>query len=394
MDDLGQYLNANRGDPEVQRMIHSISQATEKHQQEKSTLFNFDFSKLPLHKSTVWVVDLESSGFTTEPGMLVPAMEAGTSRKGGIRKTFNLTCRVRVGPGNRMDGHDLRMLEEQEGLPDSKTVERFIRCGLAKPFPSLQPYIPNLLLISTKLKQHEKALRPFLDSIPEPFEWHMMSPSVEEAGDEDKYFGSLKKFRKYLDLAIEKKNVGNKAFVMDNQERALKAYGEAIEFVQQAVNKTDKADDAREREAETLLAICYANCSAARLLDGKKRNPDKALEDAKTSIEKDPYYGKAYIRLSQAYEVLGDYGQAEESLAKALRIPQLEDNTEVVDSLIELQTAGRGFPKDFTAFKEWSNKVVDDTAGSESAMRMRDVGGLWRKRYDEHKRQYGQLKLA
>ncbi|KDR80072.1 hypothetical protein GALMADRAFT_242301 [Galerina marginata CBS 339.88] len=394
LPDFAQYLNANRNDPEIQRMMHFMSQASDKHEQEKATLSSFDFSKLPLHKSTVWFIDLESSGFTTEPGMLVPAMEAGTSRKGGIRKTFNLTCRVRIGPGNRMDSNDLRMLEDQVGQPDSKTVEKFIRCGLAKPFPPLEPYIPNLLLISAKLKQHERALRPFLDSIPEPFEWHMVSPSVEEAGVEDKYFTSLKRFRQYLDLAVEKKNAGNKAFVLNNQARALNAYEGAIEYVQQAVNKMDKGDDAREREAETLLAVCYANCSAARLLDGKKRNPEKALEDAKTSVEKDPYYGKGYIRLSRAYEVLGDYPSAEESLAKALRIPQLEDNADVVDSLIELQTAGKGFPKAYNRFKEWSNKIVEDTAGSESAMRMRDVGGLWRKRYDEHRRQYGRLKLA
>ncbi|KDR80079.1 hypothetical protein GALMADRAFT_1361054 [Galerina marginata CBS 339.88] len=260
---------------------------------------------------------------------------------------------------------------------------------MAKPFPILEPCIPNLLLISTKLKRHERALRPFLDSFPEPFKWYIMPPTLEEAGDEEKYFGSLKRFRQYLNLAVEKKNVGNKAFVANDQAQALKAYEEAIDYVQQALYKTDKADDAREREAEALLAICYANCSAARLLDGKKRNPQQALEDAKTSIEKDPYYAKAYIRLSRAYEVLGDYALAEESLAKALRIPQLENDSGVIDSLINLQTAGRGLPKDKKKFKEWSNRIFGDTTGSESAMRMRDVGGLWRKRCEEHRRKYG-----
>ena len=92
-----------------------------------------------------------------------------------------------------------------------------------------------------------------------------------------------------------------------------------------------------------------------------------------------------YIRLSKAHESLGDHSQAEEAIAKALRLPRLENHEGLVDQLIKLQTDGKGLPNDRNAFVEWSRKIFDE---AENADRMQDVGGLWRKRFEARKKQF------
>ena len=90
-----------------------------------------------------------------------------------------------------------------------------------------------------------------------------------------------------------------------------------------------------------------------------------------------------YVRLSTAHEVLGDHSQAEEAIAKALRLPELENHEGLVDQLIKLQTDGKGLPEKRKAFTKWSRKFFGQ---GESADRMRNVGGLWRKRCEAHKK--------
>lgn len=79
---------------------------------------------------------------------------------------------------------------------------------------------------------------------------------------------------------------------------------------------------------------------------------------------------------------------AEEAIAKALRLPQLENHEGLVDHLIMLQTNGGGLPKDPEAFREWSRKVLV----GDGAERMKNVGGLWRKRCEEHEKEIETLK--
>ena len=93
----------------------------------------------------------------------------------------------------------------------------------------------------------------------------------------------------------------------------------------------------------------------------------------------------SYVRISKAHEALGEYSQAEEAIAKALRTPQLENHDGLVDQLIKLQTGGKGLPNEHDVVVEWTKRVFDE---GESAERMRDVGGLWRRRCEAHKKRF------
>lgn len=43
-------------------------------------------------------------------------------------------------------------------------------------------------------------------------------------------------------------------------------------------------------EAEKILAVLYANCSAARMMPGEGQDPVRAKQDGEKAIEVDPQY--------------------------------------------------------------------------------------------------------
>jgi hypothetical protein len=87
-------------------------------------------------------------------------------------------------------------------------------------------------------------------------------------------------------------------------------------------------------------------------------------------------YFASYVRLARAHEALGDPSKAKESIARGLRLPQLQSEPVLVETLIELQTGGKGVPIDDKEFHEWSRKVLNDPM-------MRDVKGEWRRCIEE-----------
>lgn len=161
---------------------------------------------------------------------------------------------------------------------------------MATPFPPVQPGLPNFLFFTNKLKQHESALRPFLDSLPRPFQWGFAPKSDEDRALESSYFGRQRECKTYMELARKKKEEGNKAFAAKNGKAAVGAYQEAIHFLSRARSKSD--DDEKIVEVEQLMAICYANSSAANLMEGDSRDPQKALKDAKLAVKWDEDYAK------------------------------------------------------------------------------------------------------
>ena len=50
--------------------------------------------------------------------------------------------------------------------------------------------------------------------------------------------------------------------------------------------------------------------------------------------------------------------------------------------LISLQTDGKGLPNGGEDYAEWSRRIFVE---GETAERMQNVGGLWRKQCEEHK---------
>ncbi|KAF8884885.1 hypothetical protein CPB84DRAFT_1850516 [Gymnopilus junonius] len=380
MGDFAQYLQSNMDDPDVARMMGSIIGAYGKLEEERSNARNtvVNFSSIPVQKFTLWSIQLQFSGLELPTGEPLRSNDPRRTQE-GVKQTFSLSCYIKVGPG--MDSDIDRLVQSFVGLPDSNQVENFIREAILRPYPPLESYVPNMILLSGNLRQHEAALHPFLDSLPAPFQWKIAPQRYEEREGETHYFRSLVNFERYLEIADEKKEEGSKAFAAKNGVAAVGAYREAIDYIEKALIKTHGILDVEMNErALNAKAVYCANCSAARLLKGDAMDAHKALKDAESAIKSSAHYVKAYVRLSRAYEALGDYRQAEESIARALRLPQLENHGGLVDHLIMLQTDGKGLPKDRNAFADWSRKLLFE---NESAERMKSVGGLWRKRYQE-----------
>ena len=72
--------------------------------------------------------------------------------------------------------------------------------------------------------------------------------------------------------------------------------------------------------------------------------------------------------------------KAEHVLVRALTLPELENDKSLVDFLIELQTNGRGLPKDDEGLKQWTLDLL--TNGTEHA-NVSNVQGEWKRRCDE-----------
>ncbi|KDR80078.1 hypothetical protein GALMADRAFT_242308 [Galerina marginata CBS 339.88] len=374
-DDILRFMKLYPDDPDAQRIAQLSDEGEIKHEREKVAMpSNINCSKLPVQPNTLWIFQLFSC--FEKGGCHDYAERLGVEV---LQHNYHMYCAVDDATGVDLDA--TRVKEQYVTLPDSKTVERFIRMAMAKPMPPFTPCLPNYLILASQFKQHEAELKPFLDSLPKPLEWYVATPTGERGREEEQRRKAIEKSKRYTSLAKEKKEVGNRAFRLKDQAGAVDAFMDGIACVQKAMLLSGDIDSIKDT-----MAMCYGNCSAARLLDGKGRDAKMALEDAEMAIKVDEFYAKGYIRLSRAYEALGIYSQAEESLARPLRLPQLENHAGLVDCLIALQTDGLGLPTDQDGFMEWSKRVFGNT---DSGRRMKNVRGLWRKRCEDYRRVFG-----
>ncbi|KDR80071.1 hypothetical protein GALMADRAFT_242300 [Galerina marginata CBS 339.88] len=331
---------------------------------------DIDCSKFRVVPGSLWIIKLYRSG-----GVHNIAEKLGVDAP---QHNFYMTCLVHVSPW--WDQDEDRVMEEYITLPDSKAVERFIRMAIARPQPPFKPYLPNCLFLSCALGEYAAALNPFLDSLPKPFKWFVFPPAQERSIYDERRLKSIEKYDRYIALATEKKEAGNRAYAVEDQAGAVDAFMDAISCLQKASFLSGEFDS-----TGNVLATCLGNCSAARLLDGERRDAKQALDDATMALKMDKNYAEGYIHLSRAYEALGIYSQAEESLARALRRPEMENDANLVDCMIALQTDREGLPTDKEAFEDWSKWIFGNT---DSGRRMKSVRGLWRKRCEEHRRAF------
>jgi len=56
----------NPDDPNVQKLLFSDTNASERRAEEKTIAATFDLSALHLHRRTIWLISLEYSGLNTE----------------------------------------------------------------------------------------------------------------------------------------------------------------------------------------------------------------------------------------------------------------------------------------------------------------------------------------
>ena len=117
--------------------------------------------------------------------------------------------------------------------------------------------------------------------------------TAEEAHDVKEGIHDLNKkgFSTYMNLAAQRKNEGNRAFATGNRSTAVGAYQDAIEYILDAMAQSPS--DESDRLAKRHLAICYANRSAARLLEGDGMDAEGALADGRLAEDADSSYAKA-----------------------------------------------------------------------------------------------------
>ncbi|EDR11276.1 uncharacterized protein LACBIDRAFT_293413 [Laccaria bicolor S238N-H82] len=246
-----------------------------------------------------------------------------------------------------------RVMHETTGLPDSKTV--------------------------LQLQQHLPTLKPFLDSLPAPFHWRVETREEAEGLSERIHQLNVKGVVASMELAEKAKSVGNEAFSRKERAAAIKAYTEAIGHLIDVLSMKPDLDE--EAKAKNLLAVCYSNRAATYLIPGAGQDVERALLNGKKAEMADPSYAKGYIRQATASEALGKLDDAQDAIARALRRPDLENDKNLVDRLIDLLTGGKGMSNDEGTFKNWMLDVlINDRRSSE---RLSGIDGEWRRRCDE-----------
>ncbi|KAF5387082.1 hypothetical protein D9615_001803 [Tricholomella constricta] len=333
-------------------------------------LSQYDFASLApkVRHESFWVLQLEHMGMVDASGRPVDPSKAHATA--GARPTFMVYCYD--------DRRSFRMTQECNGIPTSATVLQVLRCAIAKPLPPLMPELPWFLLLSTKFKDHIDELAPFLDSLPAPFHWRLETPEEVESLKEGIWKLNENGVRKALVSADKLKAAGNAAFTRKDGPEAVKAYSGAVDALIDVLSMTPDVED--EKKARKQLAVCYANRAAAYLISGAGVDAKRAIEDGKAAEHWDPAYAKAYIRQATAHQLLGDTELAKDVVARALHLPELENDNGLVDRLIDLYTNGEGLSNNEEIFKNWILDVkINDRRGSE---RLRGINGEWRRRLD------------
>lgn len=334
-------------------------------------LSTYGFASLAptIEHESFWVVQLETMGMVDAAGRAVDPSEGHGSA--GLRPTFMIYIYETSGKH--------RVMHETTGLPDSKTVLQAIRLAIAKPIPPLKPCLPRFLLISIRLQQHLPTLKPFLDSLPAPFHWRVETREEAEGLSEGIHQLNVKGVVASMELAEKAKSVGNEAFSRKERAAAIKAYTEAIGHLIDVLSMKPDLDE--EAKAKNLLAVCYSNRAATYLIPGAGQDVERALLNGKKAEMADPSYAKGYIRQATASEALGKLDDAQDAIARALRRPDLENDKNLVDRLIDLLTGGKGMSNDEGTFKNWMLDVlINDRRSSE---RLSGIDGEWRRRCDE-----------
>ncbi|CAA7264345.1 unnamed protein product [Cyclocybe aegerita] len=375
--DILRFITENADHPDVVRFFQ-VSEKRSSGVKEKraQAAAAFDPTKLKIQYGATWVVSLEYSGLTTEERLddkLYRTEEEAKAREeelqGPAKATFQLFCYIREGPEVRRA--DTRYMKEFVGLPTSAQIEEFLKISMAAPIELCKPCIPQTLLFTHNLMPHQDSLLPFLDDMPLPFSFLFQPKDMRDPVQERDDKLAANYFSEYMGLAMKHKEQGNAAYAKGERERAV--------------------DHPPERDAETrkLLAVCYANCAAARMLvveGGEERDLKAAVEDAEKAIKTDPTYAKAYTRLSRAYEALGNPYEAQEALVRGLRLKDLNKHYGLADHLLFLQTNDKGLAglTSMDVFEAWLNSVLVDD--EKTAALMKDLGGAWQQRCDEHRK--------
>ncbi|KAI0065797.1 hypothetical protein BV25DRAFT_1821484 [Artomyces pyxidatus] len=292
-------------------------------------LSSYDFTSLEVQVNTAWHIDLDYDGMV-DPSKRLLHTATGDKRP-GARPHFSLMCTAMEGPEQLT-----RWVEEYPGLPDSAAVLDFIRHAIATPYAAMRSYLPEVLLLPLKLRPHEPTLRPFLDSLPAPFKWHIETPATAELHSEIAMAGREDRFAAYVAEARKAKEAGNAAFAQRDRSGAVKQYLDAMNIGKRALDERASEESMRRERVRNLLAVCAANCAAACLLEGEDMNAELALVSGKIAETMDKGYVKGYYRQARAHELLGNLDMAIKVMERARARPEVAEKSGIDDYLAEL----------------------------------------------------------
>ncbi|PSR75757.1 hypothetical protein PHLCEN_2v8874 [Hermanssonia centrifuga] len=242
-------------------------------------LDKFDYSTVPVKNKSFWVMQLTPDGFVTRDGQFVQQYTPG------CQPNFQLIVY------DERSSFRVSATPPQPGMPSSAFILTSFKRAIACPLPPLRQSLPSQLIIALKLSPHIDTLRPFLNSLPAPFEWRLETPEEAQEVAEGVYDRNKEGVLTGLSTAESEKTLGNQAVARKDRLKAVRHYTEAIECLQDARAQSPTEDELKK--IKSLVSVCYANRAAAWLMEGTGQDPKKALEDAECAVRFDETYGKA-----------------------------------------------------------------------------------------------------
>ncbi|KAI0063877.1 hypothetical protein BV25DRAFT_1837421 [Artomyces pyxidatus] len=201
------------------------------------------------------------------------------------------------------------------GKPHIDVVMRFIQVSIlnAGNGVPLGRRLPEYMIVTFEFTSYMQTLRPFLNSLPAPFAWHLEPPGLAQL-----LFGETDgdRFRSFVQGGITENTAGNEAHGMGDRRRALVAYTKAIRYIGKAVKL--KLDDIEKEVARKLLPVFLANRAITLLAGSGRRDARQALVDGRVGEYLLPNYWKIYYCQWKAYSMLGYYYDAAAVVDRAI----------------------------------------------------------------------------
>ncbi|KAI0047343.1 hypothetical protein FA95DRAFT_1606143 [Auriscalpium vulgare] len=307
------HVLTNSNDPNI-RKVYELGYRVHK-QAEEADILGVDFTSLKIVPNSSWMFTLNHKGMVDANKM--PIKPEAAAKNPGSQHLFTLDCYERIG------GRDTpRFTRQVYGQPSSAEVLDFLKRSIL----FVRPRLPNRASFTVEFAPHMPVLRPFLDSLPRPVSYHFETPPLAEEF-----------YKQSVAVADELKKKGNVAFAARDGAAALTAYMDAADHLCTALDKTPNAN--QDAAAKRLLVICYANCAAVYLLDGK--GMDAALALGQEAEKADPTYAKGYHRQARSHELLGQIEEARQVLERALARQDVHDRESLVAALKALPDAAK-----------------------------------------------------
>ncbi|KAF6747198.1 hypothetical protein DFP72DRAFT_613572 [Ephemerocybe angulata] len=383
-NDILTFMREHENDPEFQSLFES-SRQREKERDEATDLDTYDFATLArdtIEPGGFWRVRVEYSGLVDpETDLIVEQHELKDYPN--AKHTYRMLCDVPGGRDPTLSGEvDSRLVADFEGLPKSNDVLLFIKKSMALPISCFAPGVPAELRITHEFEPHRAALAPFLDSIAaatssrRKFTWMIEDAKTAEFIGELTYAKASFFYEQNKSMGLRAKEQGNVAFRSGKTKEAIDHYTQALRRFEDA--HCQKVLEKEKKEVMKLMAVTISNRSAAFVLPGETQDLESAVNDGTKAIFADKFYAKGYARLAKAQQASGNFAKAQDAIAEGLRLPELQNESGLVDILIGLQTDGKGLPEDDEEFRRVARRILHDD--QESSKRVEDIKGLWRER--------------